>query len=359
MQAKSRFMQRIKYYDTLRFLAIFGVIILHVFQSFPSDTLLVNFKVISLSEIFKFAVPVFLMISGALLLGRDIELADFFKRRFARLTYPFILYMIIYAVILFLLMSYAAGFGDLGKWLLKLPFHYNWYFWTILSLYLAIPIINKFILHSSFREIEYFLYVLLAGSIIYQIFLALKFDSYIDLNLFISPIAYLILGYWLSHKEFSNKIYRIAIIFFIGATLFKISGQLGYIPMPLVENYQATRSVIVSSFIDMGFLQIIQASALFLIIRYIYSNDNIIHSFLTGRKVNAFILSVSQASYGMYLFHHTLIEPLRCVLDNYKFTGSQTLILIATLTIIIFIVCWIVVLAISKIPFVKKYSGYH
>ena len=352
-------MQRIKYYDTLRFLAIFGVIILHVFQSFPSDTLLVNFKVISLSEIFKFAVPVFLMISGALLLGRDIELADFFKRRFARLTYPFILYMIIYAVILFLLMSYAAGFGDLGKWLLKLPFHYNWYFWTILSLYLAIPIINKFILHSSFREIEYFLYVLLAGSIIYQIFLALKFDSYIDLNLFISPIAYLILGYWLSHKEFSNKIYRIAIIFFIGATLFKISGQLGYIPMPLVENYQATRSVIVSSFIDMGFLQIIQASALFLIIRYIYSNDNIIHSFLTGRKVNAFILSVSQASYGMYLFHHTLIEPLRCVLDNYKFTGSQTLILIAALTIIIFIVCWIVVLAISKIPFVKKYSGYH
>ena len=129
--------------------------------------------------------------------------------------------------------------------------------------------------------------------------------------------------------------------------------------MPLVENYQATRSVIVSSFIDMGFLQIIQASALFLIIRYIYSNDNIIHSFLTGRKVNAFILSVSQASYGMYLFHHTLIEPLRCVLDNYKFTGSQTLILIAALTIIIFIVCWIVVLAISKIPFVKKYSGYH
>ena len=352
-------MQRIKYYDTLRFLAIFGVIILHVFQSFPSDTLLFNFKVISLSEIFKFAVPVFFMISGALLLGCDIELSDFFKRRFARLTYPFILYMIIYTAILFLLMSYVTGFGDLGKWLLKLPFHYNWYFWTILSLYLAIPVINKFIIHSSFREIEYFIYVLLVGSIIYQIFLALKFDSYIDLNLFISPIAYLILGYWLSHKEFSNKIYKIAVIFFIGATLFKISGQLGYIPMPLVENYQATRSVIVSSFIDMGFLQIIQASALFLIVRYIYSNDNIIHSFLTGSKTNTFILSASQASYGMYLFHHTLIEPLRCILNNYKFTGSQTLILIAALTIIIFIVCWIVVLLLSKIPFVKKYSGYH
>lgn len=352
-------MQRIKYYDTLRFLAIFGVIILHVFQSFPSDAAIINFKIISLSEIFKFAVPVFLMISGALLLGRDIELGDFFKRRFSRLTYPFILYLIIYALILFILMSYVTGFGELDKWLLKLPFHYNWYFWTILSLYLAIPVINKFILHSSFREIEYFLYVLIIGSILYQIFLVLKFDSFIDLNFFIGPIAYLILGYWLSRKEFSKRTYKIAVIFFIGATLFKMAGQLGYIPMPLVENYEATRSMIVSSFIDMGFLQIVQASALFLIIRYIYSTDNFMHSFLTGNKVNAFILSVSQASYGMYLFHHTLIEPLRCILKEYSFTGGETLILIAVLTIIIFIACWLVVLAISKIPIISRYSGYH
>lgn len=121
--------------------------------------------------------------------------------------------MIIYAAILFLLMSYVTGFGDLDKWLLKLPFHYNWYFWTILSLYLAIPVINKFIQHSTFKEIEYFLYVLVIGSIMYQIFLVLKMDTYIDLNLFISPIAYLILGYWLSHKEFSHKVYKIAILF--------------------------------------------------------------------------------------------------------------------------------------------------
>ncbi|WP_407414318.1 acyltransferase [Methanobrevibacter sp.] len=352
-------MERIKYYDTLRFLAIFGVIILHVFQSFPASTTLINFKVISLSEIFEYAVPVFLMISGALLLGRDIQLTDFLKRRFTRLTFPFILYMIIYAVVLFLLMSYVTGFGMLEKWLLRLPLNYNWYFWTILTLYLAIPVINKFILHSSFKEIEYFLYVLVFASILYQIILVLKLRPYINLNLFVSPIAYLILGYWLSHKDFSNRIYKIAILFFIGATLLKMAGSLGYLPLPLTENYEATRSMIVASYIDMGFLQIVQASALFLIIRYIYSTDNILSSFLTGNKVNAFILSISQASYGMYLFHHTLIEPLRCILRNYKFTGLETLILVCVLTVIVFIACWMVVLAISKIPFISRYSGYH
>lgn len=352
-------MERIKYYDTLRFLAIFGVIILHVFQSFPASTTLINFKVISLSEIFEYAVPVFLMISGALLLGRDIQLSDFLKRRFTRLTFPFILYMIIYAVVLFLLMSYVTGFGMLEKWLLRLPLNYNWYFWTILTLYLAIPVINKFILHSSFKEIEYFLYVLVFASILYQIILVLKLRPYINLNLFVSPIAYLILGYWLSHKDFSNRIYKIAILFFIGATLLKMAGSLGYLPLPLTENYEATRSMIVASYIDMGFLQIVQASALFLIIRYIYSTDNILSSFLTGNKVNAFILSISQASYGMYLFHHTLIEPLRCILRNYKFTGLETLILVCVLTVIVFIACWMVVLVISKIPFISRYSGYH
>ena len=108
-------MQRIKYYDTLRFLAIFGVIALHVFQTWPNATVM-NIRIDTFSEIFKFAVPVFLMISGALLLNRDITLDDFFKRRFARLTYPFILYLILYAAVLFILMSYVAGFGALSKW---------------------------------------------------------------------------------------------------------------------------------------------------------------------------------------------------------------------------------------------------
>lgn len=350
---------RIKYYDALRFLAILGVIALHVFQSFPTDTSILSFKIISLSEIFKFAVPIFLMISGALLLGRDISLDDFLKRRFVRLTYPFILYMIIYAAILFILMSYFAGFGDLTKWLDNLPLNYNWYFWTIASLYLAVPVINKFIQYSDDAEIEYFLIILVGGAVFYQLVLGLGIKQFIDLNLFISPLAYLILGYWLSHKEFSNRTYKLALIFFIGATLLKITGQLGYIPMPLVENYEATRSLIVYSYIDMGFLQIIQASALFLVMRHIYSTDNIIHNLLTDNIADKFILSVSQASYGMYLFHHTLIEPMRCVLDKLTFTGSQTLILIIIGTVVIFLICWVVVLAISKLPGIGRFSGYH
>ena len=67
--------ERIKYYDTLRFLAILGIIFLHVSQVFHTADLIGD-RIYSLSEITRFAVPVFLMMTGALLLNRvmNIEL---------------------------------------------------------------------------------------------------------------------------------------------------------------------------------------------------------------------------------------------------------------------------------------------
>lgn len=358
-------MQRIRYYDSLRFLAIFGVIALHVFQSWPNAAI-GNMELSGFSEIFKFAVPVFLMISGALLLKREMPINEFLKRRFARLTYPFILYLIIYVAVLFAIMSTVPGFESLSTWFGHIPLHYNWYFWTIAGLYLTIPILSKFINHSTFREIEYFLVVLLAGCVIYQLTLGFKTTIFLNLNFFVSPVAYLIIGYYLANKDFgmsANRMVSIALILFIGATLLKMAGQFHLIPMPLVEDYVAARSKIIASYVDMGVLQIVQASALFVMMRFIYESKSGIYSkvngFLNGNLINRFILSVSMASYGMYLFHHTLIEPFGVLIQKFTLSGSQIACLIAVCSVIIFMICWIVVLLVSRIPLIGKYSGYH
>lgn len=358
-------MERIKYYDTLRFLAIFAVIALHVFQSWPRAAIN-GIELSTFAEVFEFAVPVFLMISGALLLNKDISIEEFFKKRFSRLTYPFILYMILYAVILFLIMTYVTGFGGLEKWLAKIPLHYNWYFWTIAGLYFAIPVINKFVKHSTMKEIEYFIAMIVIASIFYQLCLLFKINHYIDLNLFVSPIAYLVLGYWISHKEFSystDRMMAIALIFFVGSTLFKMSAHVVHIPMPIIEDYEATRSMIISSYVDMGFLQIVQASSLFALCRYLYQSkkglSSKVRGFLESPLISKFILSISMASYGMYLFHHTLIEPLRIIIKKLSLTNIEICLAIALLTIIFFIVSWIVVLVINRIPVIGRFSGYH
>lgn len=346
-------------------MAIISVLVLHVFQTWPNACVM-DFKIISLTSIFKFCVPVFLMLSGALLLNKEIILSDFFKRRFSRLTYPFILYMVMYIIVLILLMNSFVRFEGLGNYLGNVPLAYNWYFWTIFSVYLGIPIINKFIQYSTMKEIEYFILMFFIGSIFYHIILYFGIIQYINLNLFVSPFGYLVLGYYLDNKEFNlnvNKIISISLVIFVIVTLFKMAMFLGYFPKFLIENSEAARSVIVYSWLDLGFMEIVQSSAIFLLIKYIYSCNSGFYvklkNFLEIDIITNLNVSFSKASYGMYLVHHTLLEPLRIIVLSWALTGTQVCIMIIFLSICLSVACWLIVCLINRIPLIGQFSGYH
>lgn len=86
--------ERIFYYDFLRAFAIIAVILCHIdiFYGDLNTPLQIICK-LTINDIGRMGVPIFLMISGALLLNRDYELSDFLKRRFTRIIYPFIFWM--------------------------------------------------------------------------------------------------------------------------------------------------------------------------------------------------------------------------------------------------------------------------
>ena len=72
--------KRKKYIDTLKLLAIFGVISLHIFQIW-NQRLIFNIDIIyGCSEISRFGVPLFLMISGALFLNKQISLKTLYSK---------------------------------------------------------------------------------------------------------------------------------------------------------------------------------------------------------------------------------------------------------------------------------------
>ena len=88
--------ERIFYYDFLRAFAIIAVIICHVDLFFgPLTTPTKIIAQMTFHDIGRIGVPIFLMISGALLLNREYDLSDFLKRRFARIIYPFIFWIIL------------------------------------------------------------------------------------------------------------------------------------------------------------------------------------------------------------------------------------------------------------------------
>ncbi len=346
---------RLEYIDLLKVLSILSIITVHAFKVWQNAEIL-NLNIFAFREIVTFGVPVFVMISGALLLNREIELVSFFKKKVKRIVYPFIFFYFLTAfVIVFILNSTHNQVTNI--------FAFRWYFWMVLGIYLSLPVINKFIQYSSMKEIEYFILVFIFASIFYQITYYFRLEQYLYLTLFLSPLGYLVLGYYLSRKEFNlspNQIITISIILFILSTTVKICAHLEWIPE--VDDFVANTSPILSSWLDVGIFEIIQASAIFLIGKYIYESSKGLYSsikrLLQKRLISQFILSVSRASYGMYLIN--LIPTVMFYnLQEYDFTGTQIVLIIILLSIVTFFTSWFVIVLLSKIPYINKLSGYY
>ena len=328
---------RIAYYDNLRVLAIFGIIAIHVFQLWHHGEQVNGMYIYMFSEIVRYAVPIFLMLSGALLLNRDIELSYFLRHKITRIAYPFIFYLILSFIL--------SLFTDKG-------FSYNifsqyWYFWMIFGVYLSVPIINKFIQHASIREIEYFIIVFLLASIFYQFVLFYRFDNYFNLNFFAAPIGFLVLGYYLSIKAFKmdlRKLMVLMILIFLIATSMKMLSTGAIMPKNFALDYEATQSVVLDSWVDISIFVILQAGSLFVL----FKNLN----FKGCRKA---IVSVSNLSYGMYLIHSLVMFYITPFFTSLPRNAIEICLVIVFMSIFVFLVCWLLVWVLSKIPVIGKY----
>lgn len=335
---------RIVYYDVLRTVAIFAVIAIHAFQVWGRGPQILHFPIFAFVESVGFAVPLFLMLSGALLLNREIELGSFIKHRLVRIVYPFIFFMIMLLIVLSLNGS-AISYNI---------FSYYWYFWLIIGVYLSLPIINKFIQHASKKEIEYFLVIFILASIFYQIILYTGIrDQYLNLNFFAAPIGYLILGYYLAHYEInmdSKKLVILMGIVFIAVTLVKVLAAANYLPQNLIVNYDATQTKVLASWLDVSVFKIIQAGSLFVLFK---------HLTIGSETVRKFTISVSRASYGMYMLDLIFRVNLVPFIVGIPSSGKGVFLCIISLALIVFFGTWICVLVLSRIPGIRKVCGYY
>lgn len=330
---------RIAYYDNLRVLAIFGIIAIHVITLWHNGEMVHGMYILMFAEIFRYSVPIFLMLSGALLLNRNIDLNYFLRHKLTRITYPFIFYLII-AFVLSLISDLPFSFNI---------FAYNWYFWMILGVYFSVPIINKFIQHASIREIEYFLAVFAFAAIFYQFVLYFGFDNYFNLNFFAAPIGYLVLGYYLSVKDFkmdSGKLMILMLSIFLITTFIKMLELGTILPHNSVLDYDAIKTVVVGSWIDISIFSILQAGSLFVLVKH-----------LNFTKFRKSIVSISNLSYGMYLINSIVMFYLAPFFVSLPRTGTEICLVIVFMSVFVFLLSWLLVWVLSKIPVIGKYCS--
>lgn len=347
MMKENNNVNRIQWVDPLRVLATFSVIFLHA-----SAPLVAQFGTISNSHwwvgniydsMVRFCVPIFLMISGALILPKTYESTKIFlKKRVLRIIPPFLLWSFIYIVLL-LADQIHNGENFTSTEILRYIFHqlkngasyHLWYIYLIIGLYLFFPIIQGWINNRNRKEIKYFLIIWLI-TIIISIPYVNIIKPAIEISYFSGFIGYPILGYYLSTSNFEIKkkkaTYISLILLGVVVTMFGT-----YFLSNHLNSFTET-------FYDYLTLNVILASAgVFLLFKdYVR-----IHS-----KIIKFL---SKYSYGTYLAHALVLTVLKKIGISYAFI--HPIIGIPVASVLCLIISTLIIYGINKLPLGKYISG--
>ena len=347
--------KHIFYFDALRAFAILCVVLLHVtghlgeIMNYNLHTIfsLSGFYETFANNFFRIGVDLFLMLSGALLLGRNWDVKGFFKKRILRIAIPFIFWALVFSIMLILSSYFISNihfvddFGILSLFnvfidtlLFKAPGSVvYWFFWMMLYVYLLMPIFNKWINNTQLINVEYFLIIWLVFiSIIYPLnnqYLTLLSD-------FLSPLALVVLGYYLRYSE--RKIFS----FSVSAILIILSSVI-----MLLYSYSVASNNILFVFHRYSLPVVILAIGVFCFFK---TSKLIDHA--SGNVANM-VSSVAMCSYGVYLIHSQIIMITRRMLHLSSNFLSDYLILF----LMGFLLSWLVIFVLAKIPIINELIG--
>ena len=341
---------QLEWIDNLRALATVSVIALHV-----SSPVVHNFGNIPASfwwagniydSFTRFCVPIFLMITGVLILPKDYSISDFFKKRFVRVILPFAFWSVVY--VLYVLYLRHINNADLAlmetaKYVFSLlkdggqtAFHF-WYLYMLLGLYLAFPVLGKWVRNSNIKELQYFLAIWGLVILLDMPYIS-KLKPNINFAYFSGHIGYVVLGYYLSIPEVSNKIKSCGLLLFGVGLIIAIFGTYFII--------NSTNSDIELFYGNLAPNVLLMATGVFMFFQTFS---------IANRKLLTAIQFVSNYSFGIYLVHVLVLNTLGSCGFNTQFT--HPLISIPVVTIFCTVVSGLIIYLLRKLPFGGYFAG--
>ena len=167
--------------------------------------------------------PLFVMVSGLLLLNpsRDEPISVFFRKRFLKVLWPFVVWSFIYL----LWRIYARGEEFTGREILIMfvqgPVYYHlWFIQMILGLYLATPILRIYIRHATRDNLRYFLIIwFFAASIFPIVKRYFGFEIGITVAVTTGFVGFYVLGYYLRPIKLTMRQLSVALAVVVTALL--------------------------------------------------------------------------------------------------------------------------------------------
>lgn len=351
MEKTSEGRQRFYYYDILRIIACFSVIMLHVSAQFWYDLPITGKEWIianAYDAAFRFGVPIFVMISGALFLDKDrkIIIKRLYTHNILRLIVPFVIWSCIYGLWDSRTFQWEiAGWKPYVLEMLAGGYHL-WFVPMLAGIYLLVPILKSWLNHASKQEVEYFLKLFLIFQIgieTMKIFLQngniLQFLNYAEIEMVCSYIGYFILGYYIAYLGIKEKWKK----WIYPAGILGVFGAIG-ISCFLSQKRGTPQSAAFDSFSVFTFFIVI---AVFFAVQEKWKNKQLSEF---KKKV---IKELSDATFGIYFMHILVLEWLKE--RNIDSMLIPNIIGIPLLAVFCFCICYGITVVLRRIPVIGKF----
>lgn len=340
--------EKLLWADNLRAFATLAVILLHTaapilyqYGSIPNSYWWIGNLV---DGTVRFCVPIFLMLTGALLYSKTYSLSEFFKKRFTRILLPFLFWSLVY-IVHGLIRKWCHGadaitVSEVANTFYNKLMHgaslHLWYIYMLIGIYMIFPIIQKWIVNSSNKEILYYLAIWVLVAVLNFPFIN-TIKPNIDVRYFSGYLGYTIVGYFLAQRITYNKKLLPLLLTLVG------------ILATIVGSYFLTLSK--GKFQEDLYLYLsptvaITSIGVFLLFKNITITNNLL------QKI---IHLISKYSFGIYLSHILIMFYLSE--SGINWTYIHPLIGIPITTVTTLLIALAITFAINKIPYGKHISG--
>lgn len=341
--------------DLIRTVAIIAVIVLHATQDATSFDPQAPFEVYRwwivnvYQSISRVGVPLFVMLSGALLLQPSkIEPVNvFIKKRWARIGLPFLFWGAVYFAWDYFIKQEAFTLNFVIQGVLSGPYFHFWYLYMLIGLYIFTPFLRIVVAHVDRKTFKYFLIAWLLGPLFVS-FLSL-FGYSLDRNLLTIPwwLGYYLLGTYFLNVRVRRRTLVSLLLLGVASTVvgtYLMAATVGGTQTYFFQDYFSPTMILAST---MLFLLLIT-------VRVSPNQTESVHS-----KANWLLKKISENTLPLYLLHVMIIESIQ--LGYFGFTlNSSTLnssVEIPLISLITLFICLAIIIPLKKIPVIKRLIG--
>ena len=364
--------QHIVWLDVVRFVAMFTVVCCHCTDPFNFYLgTAPNIGEIKLwgaiyGALLRPCVPLFVMITGALLLPVRGEISVFYKKRIPRVLWPFLIWSVIYNLFPWItgvlgikpevILDFFPYSGEEVMrqslpvsldYIAQIPFNFSivdvhmWYIYLLIGLYLYLPVFSAWVEKASDKAKLWFLGAWAVTLLLpyYNQFVAqylwgtCSWNAFGMLYYFAGFNGYLLLGHYLRNHDWSwSKILSVCIPMFLAGYMVTFFGFRHMTALP-----QCTDEMLELFFTYNSLNVIMMTIPFFLIAKKVKVRSELIQRMLANLTVCGF---------GIYMIHYFFTGPGVVLMRN---IGVPVPLQIPAAAVVAFGVSWLLVVFIRKI----------